>query len=557
MAYGYDPKVAKKSPFHGAVYAVMDSVTKIVAMGGDFRRIRLTFQEYFEKLTEDISWGKPLAALLGALKVQRELEIPSIGGKDSMSGTFNDISVPPALISFAVTTAKADSIISNEFKKTGSNIVLVPLKKRDNGLPDFDLYKVAMDRIHELISDKKILAAHPVGRGGAFIGIVKMAVGNKIGAFINNITKEELLASNYGDMILEISKKEKPEELFAGIDYKLIGETKDQSSIQLNYDGQEKKYRLSDVIKKWEAPLSEVFPTRTEEFKDKIEDNVENISFAERLGNGPSVKAAVPGIVIPVFPGTNCEVDSKRAFEEAGGKAHVQIINNLSELGLVESINAISKKIRESQIIMIPGGFSGGDEPDGSAKFITAVFRNPLIREAVIDLMDNRDGLMLGICNGFQALIKLGLLPYGKITEPDEKAPTLTYNDIGRHQSKLVNTRIASVKSPWMANCEVGDIHTLAISHGEGKFVARDEVLKELIAKGQVATQYVDFKGNASMDIAYNPNHSAMAIEGITSPDGRIFGKMAHSERAGENIFKNVPGNKYQRIFEAGVNYFK
>ena len=358
-------------------------------------------------------------------------------------------------------------------------------------------------------------------------------------------------------MILEISKKEKPEELFAGIDYKLIGETKDQSSIQLNYDGQEKKYRLSDVIKKWEAPLSEVFPTRTEEFKDKIEDNVENISFAERLGNGPSVKAAVPGIVIPVFPGTNCEVDSKRAFEEAGGKAHVQIINNLSELGLVESINAISKKIRESQIIMIPGGFSGGDEPDGSAKFITAVFRNPLIREAVIDLMDNRDGLMLGICNGFQALIKLGLLPYGKITEPDEKAPTLTYNDIGRHQSKLVNTRIASVKSPWMANCEVGDIHTLAISHGEGKFVARDEVLKELIAKGQVATQYVDFKGNASMDIAYNPNHSAMAIEGITSPDGRIFGKMAHSERAGENIFKNVPGNKYQRIFEAGVNYFK
>lgn len=557
MAYGYDSKVAKKSPFHGAVYAVMDSVTKIVAMGGDFRRIRLTFQEYFEKLTEDISWGKPLAALLGALKVQRELEIPSIGGKDSMSGTFNDISVPPALISFAVTTAKADSIISNEFKKTGSNIVLVPLKKRDNGLPDFDLYKVAMDRIHELISDKKILAAHPVGRGGAFIGIVKMAVGNKIGAFINNIIKEELLASNYGDMILEISKKEKPEELFAGIDYKLIGETKDQSSIQLNYDGQEKKYRLSDVIKKWEAPLSEVFPTRTEEFKDKIEDNVENISFAERLGNGPSVKAAVPGIVIPVFPGTNCEVDSKRAFEEAGGKAHVQIINNLSELGLVESINAISKKIRESQIIMIPGGFSGGDEPDGSAKFITAVFRNPLIREAVIDLMDNRDGLMLGICNGFQALIKLGLLPYGKITEPDEKAPTLTYNDIGRHQSKLVNTRIASVKSPWMANCEVGDIHTLAISHGEGKFVARDEVLKELIAKGQVATQYVDFKGNASMDIAYNPNHSAMAIEGITSPDGRIFGKMAHSERAGENIFKNVPGNKYQRIFEAGVNYFK
>lgn len=557
MAYGYDPKIAKRSPFHGAVYAVMDSVTKIVAMGGDFRTIRLTFQEYFEKLASEEAWGKPLAALLGALKVQRELEIPSIGGKDSMSGTFNDISVPPALISFAVTTAKADKIISNEFKKVGSNIVLIPLQKKDNGLLDFDSYKIAMDKVHQLILNGKILSAHPVGKGGAFIGVVKMAVGNKIGLCINNITKNELLASNYGDLILEISKKEDPEKLFGDVDYKVIGATKDQSSIKVSYDGHEKKYGISDIIKKWEAPLSEVFPTRTDEFRDTVEENVENISFTERMGKGPSVRAAIPNVVIPVFPGTNCEVDSKRAFEDAGAKAHVHIINNLSELSLIESINAISKQIRESQIVMIPGGFSGGDEPDGSAKFITAVFRNPLISEAIWDLMENRDGLMLGICNGFQALIKLGLLPYGKITEPDAAAPTLTYNDIGRHQSKLINTRVASVKSPWMANCEVGDVHTLAISHGEGKFVAGDEVLKELIANGQIATQYVDFKGNAAMDIAYNPNHSVMAVEAITSPDGRILGKMAHSERAGNNIFKNVPGNKDQRIFEAGVNYFK
>lgn len=557
MAYGYDPKIAKKSPFHGAIYAVMDSVTKIVAMGGNFRKIRLTFQEYFEKMSEPESWGKPLAALLGALKVQKELEIPSIGGKDSMSGTFNDISVPPALISFAVTTAKADKVISNEFKKIGSNIVLIPLRKKDNGIPDFDAYKMSMDKVHESILDGKILAAHPVGRGGAFMGIVKMSVGNKIGVHINNITKEELLSSNYGDIILEVSKKISLEDMLGDIDYKIIGETKNQSSIRLTYDGHEKKYGLSDIIKKWEAPLAEVFPTRTEKYRDVVEENVENISFTERLGKGPSVKTATPNVVIPVFPGTNCEVDSKRAFEQAGAKAHVKIINNLSELGLIESINEISKQIRDSQIVMIPGGFSGGDEPDGSAKFITAVFRNPLISEAIRDLMENRDGLMLGICNGFQALIKLGLLPYGRITEPDEKAPTLTYNDIGRHQSKLINTRIASIKSPWMANCEVGDVHTLAISHGEGKFVASDDVLKELISNGQIATQYVDFKGNAAMDIAYNPNHSIMAIEGITSPDGRIFGKMAHSERAGENIFKNVPGNKYQRIFEAGVNYFK
>lgn len=416
---------------------------------------------------------------------------------------------------------------------------------------------MSMDKVYESICDGKILAAHPVGRGGAFMGIVKMSVGNKIGVHINNITKEELLSSNYGDIILEVSKKISLEDMLGDIDYKIIGETKNQSSIRLTYDGHEKKYGLSDIIKKWEAPLAEVFPTRTEKYRDIVEENVENISFTERLGKGPSVKTAIPNVVIPVFPGTNCEVDSKRAFEQAGAKAHVKIINNLSELGLIESINEISKQIKDSQIVMIPGGFSGGDEPDGSAKFITAVFRNPLISEAIRDLMENRDGLMLGICNGFQALIKLGLLPYGRITEPDEKAPTLTYNDIGRHQSKLINTRIASIKSPWMANCEVGDVHTLAISHGEGKFVASDDVLKELISNGQIATQYVDFKGNAAMDIAYNPNHSIMAIEGITSPDGRIFGKMAHSERAGENIFKNVPGNKYQRIFEAGVNYFK
>ena len=557
MSYGFDPELAKLSPFHGALYSVIDSVTKIVAMGGDYSTIRLTFQEYFEHMADEKSWGKPMAALLGALKVQKELEIPAIGGKDSMSGTFNDLNVPPALISFAVDVCDTDVVTSTEFKEAGTKLVLVQTRRKDYDLPDFDKYKENMKKITSLIEQGEVLAAQPVGKGGVFMSIVKMAAGNKIGAKIEGITKNELLEARYGDMILEMKADADVEELFGHVAYKVIGETTEEKALSIKTDEETFEYDLENVIKRWTAPLEGVFPVRYDEAKDEEEPGVENISFTERMGKGPAIVDGKPKVVIPVFPGTNCEVDSARAFEEAGADVHVQIINNLSELTLIESINEMSNKIKESQIVMIPGGFSGGDEPDGSAKFITAVFRNPLISEAIDNLMRDRDGLMLGICNGFQALIKLGLLPYGEIREPAEDSPTLTYNDIGRHQSQLIRTRVASVKSPWMSLCDVDDVHTIAISHGEGKFVASDEMIKQLIENGQVATQYVDFEGNAAMDIAYNPNHSYMAIEGITSPDGRILGKMAHSERCGDNVFKNVPGNKYQRIFEAGVNYFK
>ena len=557
MAYGYDPTIAKRSPFHGAMYAVVDSVAKIVAMGGNYQNVRLTFQEYFEHLSDEESWGKPMAALLGALKVQKELEIPSIGGKDSMSGTFNDISVPPALVSFAVAVCDAYNVMSTELKKTGSKLVMISCRKNDNDLPDFDKFKEAMNKLASLIEGGHVMAANTIGRGGIFISLVKMAVGNKIGAKINVDSIEELLKPDYGNILLEMPADVDLEELFAPVTYKEIGVTTTDETISIKAGEEDLTYKLDDIIDRWEAPLESVYPVRTDKYKDTIEENVENISFTERLGKGPAIKTAEPRVVIPVFPGTNCEVDSKRAFEAAGAKATIHVINNLSELDLIESINNMSKLIKDSQIVMLPGGFSGGDEPDGSAKFITAVFRNPLISEAIMDLLENRDGLMLGICNGFQALVKLGLLPFGKIIEPSEDMATLTFNDIGRHQSQLIRTRVASVKSPWMSLCDVDDVHTIAISHGEGKFVASEEIIKNLIDNGQIATQYVDFDDKAAMDIKFNPNHSVMAIEGITSPDGRIFGKMAHTERWCENVFKNVPGNKEQKIFQAGVNYFK
>jgi len=557
MSYGYDAQIAKKSPFHGALYAVLDSVTKIVAMGGDYQTIRLTFQEYFEKLQDKESWGKPLAALMGALMVQKELEIPSIGGKDSMSGTFNDISVPPALISFAVSVCDADKVTSNEFKQAGNTIVHVPLRRKNDDLPDFDKYKESMKKITQLIADGSVISAQPLGKGGLFMALVKMAIGNKIGADIKGLDEGELLGIKYGDMLVEMPAGTDVDKAFGTVNHVVLGTTTKDEKLKIECGEKTLEYTLDEIISRWEKPLEEVFPTRTAEHKTEKEPNVENISFTERLGKGPAIKVARPKVVIPVLPGTNCEVDSKRAFEQAGADVSIQIINNLSELDLIESINQMTNKIKESQIIMLPGGFSGGDEPDGSAKFMTAVFRNPLISEAVRDLMDNRDGLMLGICNGFQALVKLGLLPFGEIREPSEDMATLTYNDIGRHQSRLIRTRIASVKSPWMSLCDVDDVHTIAISHGEGKFVAPDDILEEMIKNGQVATQYVDFEGKAAMDIDYNPNHSVMAIEAVTSPDGRILGKMAHSERWCENVFKNVPGNKQQKIFEAGVNYFK
>jgi len=573
MAYGYDPNLAKESPFHGAINAVMDTVTKIVAMGGNRRNIRLSFQEYFEKLSGDEAWGKPLAALLGALKVQKALEIPAIGGKDSMSGTFMDRNVPPALISFAMTTARASKIISPEIKKIGSKLVVLSVNKDGRGIPDFEAYKKSMDRVHGLIMEGKILSANPIGRGGIFISLTKMAVGNKIGASLYSMSLRELTEASYGSLLLEVSKKEDVSALMHDVPYKVIGETTDQASIIYVIDGEQKKISLNEVLKRWTAPLEEVFPTKADELKednikgedtksgiDDDEPAVPKIDFTAKSGKkyeGPMIKAPKPKILIPAFPGTNCEMDSLRAFNRAGGDGEILTLRNLTPEALEESIAILAKKIKQSQIVMLPGGFSGGDEPDGSAKFITAVFRNSAVWEAVSDLLENRDGLMLGVCNGFQALIKLGLVPYGRIVPQSEDSPTLTFNKIGRHMSCLVRTRVASNLSPWLSSCEVGDVHTIAVSHGEGRFVSGQESLDQMIRGGQIATQYVDYDGNPSMDIRYNPNGSIYAVEGITSPDGRVYGKMAHSERMGVNVFKNVPGNFDQKLFESGVGYFK
>lgn len=560
MAYGYDPHLAKESPFHGALYSVMDSVTRIAAMGGDFRTARLSFQEYFEKLTGDESWGKPLAALLGALKVQKALEIPAIGGKDSMSGTFLDRNVPPALISFAVATADAGRVMSPELKKTGSRLVVLSLSRDARGIPDFEAWKKAMDRVRRLIEDQKILAANPLGRGGIFVSLVKMAAGNRIGASLYSMSLRELTETQYGSLMLEIGKKEDVSALMGDLPYKVVGETTDQASILYLIDGDQKKISLNEAIKRWTAPLEEVFPTRA----PGAGDGEQALPFADppapqppRTYRGPLIGTPGPRVLIPVFPGTNCEMDSLRAFRKAGANGEILVLQNLTATQLAESIKTLADRIRQSQIVMLPGGFSGGDEPDGSAKFITAVFRNPLVAEAVTELLEQRDGLMLGICNGFQALIKLGLVPYGKILPAKEEWATLTFNPIGRHMSCLVRTRVASTKSPWLAACAPGDIHTVAVSHGEGRFAAGGDILDQLVQNGQVATQYVDLDGNPSPDIPYNPNGSALAIEGITSPDGRVLGKMGHTERWGSHVFRNVPGNYDPGLFASGVAYFK
>ncbi|MGN0704476.1 MAG: phosphoribosylformylglycinamidine synthase [Lentihominibacter sp.] len=553
MAYGFDPQLAVKSPFHSALYAVVDSVAKIAAMGGDYTKIRLTFQEYFEKLgTNPARWGKPMAALLGALRVQKELEIPSIGGKDSMSGTFMDIDVPPTLTSFAITTIDADDVVSTEFKQEGSRLVLLSAPIDKDAIIDFEVLRSNLKKVRELAASGKLLAADTIGRGGLYITLVKMAVGNGIGADIK--VNGDILAPMYGSIVIEIAADEDVDSLLAGAAYTVIGETTADAKLTVNGEAED----VAEITAEWQAPIEGVFPVRTADFRDRKDTTaVSRTLYTQRNSAGPAVKIARPKVVIPAFPGTNCEVDSARAFRRAGADADIHIIRNLTTVQLEDSIRELEKKIRGSQIIMIPGGFSGGDEPDGSAKFITAVFRNPAIKDAVTDLLENRDGLMLGICNGFQALIKLGLVPEGRIVDMTENSPTLTYNKIGRHASCLVRTGITSVKSPWLAGVEAGDVFTIPVSHGEGRFIADDETLARLAANGQIATQYVDFDGNPSMDIAFNPNGSVMAIEGITSPDGRVLGKMGHSERIGRNVYKNVLGEKDQKIFESGVKYFK
>lgn len=544
MGWGYNPDISSKSPYHGAMLAVVESISKIVAAGGSYKKCWLTFQEYFERTQNDPKrWGKPLSALLGAFKAQLEMGCGSIGGKDSMSGTFEDIDVPPTLVSFAVSTAQANKVVSTEFKEAGNDVIMITPEYDRNGLPVFASLKNCFDKVEKLIAEGRANAVWTLGYGGVAEGIAKMCFGNRLGfEFSAHLTATELYKHCYGAFIVEVLGNAQDGEFVIGktiSDYKIFTE----------------KYtvNLDSLQRTWESKLEPVFPCRIK----TTDTTPQTYSYENTEKKSASIKVAQPKVLIPVFPGTNCEYDTARAFEKAGAKAETVVIKNLSAVDLEDSINYFEKAIKESQIIMIPGGFSGGDEPEGSGKFITAFFRNPKIKDAVHELLKKRDGLMLGICNGFQALIKLGLVPFGEIVDMTEESPTLTFNTIARHQSMMVNTRIASNKSPWLYGCEVGDIHTVPISHGEGRFVAPQSLIQRLANNGQIATQYVDLEGNPTMDIRYNPNTSIEAIEGITSPDGRVFGKMGHSERKGSYICKNVTGNKDQKIFESGVNYFK
>lgn len=552
MTYGYNPNISKWSPFHGAVYAVVESVAKIVACGGDASKVRLTFQEYFERLGKDpIRWGKPFSALLGALHAQKELEIAAIGGKDSMSGTFKDMDVPPTLVSFAVNVVDVDKVISPEFKNEGNKVVIIPMTRDEYDLPNFNMFRKNLAAITSMVNNSEILSASTVKRGGICEAVSKMSFGNRIGMkFVEGLCEEELFAPQYGSIIIEVSNDIDLEKSLSGVEYKVLGTTQSKASIDVNNI----EINIDDMLKVWENTLENIFPTNAEAINEKVE----TIEFTKgKIAKSPAIKLARPKVFIPVFPGTNCEYDSERAFAKAGADVETMIFKNLTGKDIEKSIDSMVKAISDSQIVMLPGGFSAGDEPDGSGKFIATIFRNPKIKEAVMELLKNRDGLMLGICNGFQALIKLGLVPFGEIRDIDEECPTLTYNKIARHVSAVSNTKIISNLSPWFSNVNVGDIHSVPVSHGEGRFVANDDMLKNLISKGQIATQYVDFEGNPTYDIRFNPNGSVYAVEGITSPDGRILGKMAHSERIGNNVLKNISGNKDQKIFEAGVQYFK
>ncbi|HBV88799.1 MAG TPA: phosphoribosylformylglycinamidine synthase [Desulfosporosinus sp.] len=550
MTYGYNPQLAKWSPFHGALYAVVDAVTRIVALGGDYRKVRLTLQEYFERLgTSPEKWGKPFSALLGAFYAQKKLGIPAIGGKDSMSGTFMDLHVPPTLVAFAVNVGEADKVVSQEFKKSGSQVVLVKATRDEEEIPDFEQLSKNYTKTFELIRSGVVLASHTVRMGGLAASLSKMSFGNRIGISLEgSIDIRSLFTADYGSIILEIKETVNLAEAFGEVPFQVLGVTQEKPAITVYGVDVD----LDTAFQAWEKPLEKTFPTHTDHVAEPQE-----VRFNLRNTQKPSFKVAKPKIFIPVFPGTNCEYDSAKAFEKAGGIVETLVIRNLTATDVEQSIQEMVKRIKNAQIVMLPGGFSAGDEPDGSGKFIATMFRNPWISEAVADLMNQRDGLMLGICNGFQALIKLGLVPYGEIIDLMEDSPTLTYNKIGRHVSSMVQTKVVSVLSPWFSGVNLGDIHSVPISHGEGRFVADNQMIQTLIDNGQIATQYVDLDGNPSNDVIYTPNGSYEAIEGITSPDGRILGKMAHSERTGLDIAKNVPGNKYQPIFAGGVNYFR
>jgi len=556
MSHGYNPKIANWSPFHSAIYAVIQSIAKIVATGGDYQKIYLTLQEYFEKLgTDPKRWGKPFAALLGALTVQKEFAIAAIGGKDSMSGTFENLNVPPTLVSFAVAPVDVTQIISPEFKQAGNCVVYLPIERDQAQMPNFDKLKTTYQIVQQLIKNGKIISAHTVGNGGVAATISKMSLGNQIGINISaELSTEQLFGTDAGSLICEINTtacncQNGTKNPFAPIKHIHLGKTIAQPQIQI----QAKTIKLAEIEKNWTAPLEKVFPTKAKQ----PEGTPQTINYQTKNIVVTSTKYPKPQVFIPVFPGTNCEYDTARAFQKAGAIPQTFVLNNLTGKHINDSLAQMVKQIDNSQIIMLPGGFSAGDEPEGSGKFIAAVFRNPAIKDAVMRLLNERDGLMLGICNGFQALIKLGLLPYGNIQDITSNCPTLTFNNIGRHVSQMVQTKITSNLSPWLANLHIGDIHSVAVSHGEGRFVANEQTMQELIKNGQIATQYVDYNHNPTYQIPNNPNGSLNAIEGITSPDGRIFGKMGHSERVAENVAKNIDGNKDQKIFAAGVQYFQ
>lgn len=546
MSWGYNPYISSASPYHGAYLAVVESASKLVATGGSFDEVYLSFQEYFEKPNRDGKrWGKPLAAVLGAFKAQKDLGIAAIGGKDSMSGTFEDIDVPPTLISFAVTTDTTDSIVSPEFKNINHKVIMLTPEYDEEGLPTGESLKELYSEVHELLKDGAAISAYTPTYGGVAEGILKMAMGNNIGfAFNNDVDPEDIFGYSYGSFILELSDSAD----VTGDGIVEIGMTTEEKSISYGKDIIE----LKDLITGYEEKLEDIYTcnikTADEEYKSFSYNKDERV-FAKN-------KVEIPKVLIPVFPGTNCEYDSAKAFRDAGADTEIFVLNNLSPKDVEASVEKFAEKVKESNIVFLPGGFSGGDEPDGSAKFITAFFRNEAIKDAITDLINNREGLMLGICNGFQALIKLGLVPFGKIVDTDDNCPTLTFNEIGRHQSKLVRIRIASNKSPWLANTSVDDIYTVPISHGEGRFIAKNGLIKKLAENGQIITQYVDNNGDVSGDVQYNPNGSYAAIEGITSPDGRILGKMGHSERIGKDLYKNVPGEYDMKMFKSAVEYF-
>ncbi|MDO4193994.1 MAG: phosphoribosylformylglycinamidine synthase [Erysipelotrichaceae bacterium] len=540
MSWGFDPYESEHSPFHGAQTAVITSAAKIVCAGGDLKHTWLSFQEYFGRMTSDPArWGLPFSALLGALKAQLELSLGAIGGKDSMSGSFENIDVPPTLISFAVSVTDTEHVVSDEWKGAGHYLYMLKPAYDSNGLVDWESLRQVFGRVSAYIKEGRVCSAYTLERGGLAEGLLKCALGNRIG-FTGTLSMEQLFTKCAGAIVLETAEQ---------LDEELLGMTTDEFVFRIN----DEVIPVDELQKVYEDKLQSVYP-----YLNKADNIIEPVTWTERSNAHASYTVNKPHVLIPVFPGTNCEYDTARAFEAAGAEAEIYVIRNLTPQAIEGSAAGFAEAIRRSHIIAIPGGFSGGDEPDGSAKFITAFFRNPEVSEALSDLLDNREGLMCGICNGFQALVKLGLVPYGKIIDTDEHCPTLTYNKIGRHQSMLVRTRIASVKSPWLRYAEAGDIQTVAISHGEGRFVAEEDVLKQLIENGQIATQYVDLEGNPTSDIRFNPNDSVMAIEGITSPDGRIFGKMGHSERSGDGLYQNIPDLKLQEmIFKGAVDYFR